>query len=110
MGASLAARAVGRPRCQGGEGEPALPKGHRQRDTRGVGSGTGLAEAVCSTSVTCEALPRGEGPQTFARPLPGESPGDVHQSSLLALLQVLLALLVLLALVLLLVVLALQLV
>ena len=104
---------MGRPRCQGGEGEPALPKGHRQHDTRGVGSGTGLAEAVCSTSVTCEALPRGEGPQTFARPLPGESPGDVHQSSLLALLQVLLALLVrrvLLALVLLLVVLALQLV
>lgn len=88
MGAGLAARAVGRPRCQGGKGEPALPKGHRH-DARGVGSGTGLAEAVRSASVPCEALPsRGE-------PRPGESTGDVHRSSLLALLQVLLALLAL---------------
>ena len=95
MGAGLAARAVGRPRsaCQGGKGEPALPKGHRH-DARGVGSGTGLAEAVRSASVPCEALPRGE-PRPPTRTLPGESPGDVHRSSLLALLQVLLALLAL---------------
>ena len=54
-----------------------------------------MAEAVRSASVPCEALPRGEPPRKLAKTLPGESPGDVHRSSLLVLLQVLLALLAL---------------